>query len=94
MFLRITGRFNFYLNLIFLSFFKCKIICHEQKIDNRRLLKSRSFKDFLLYLEWILLKLLFNIRLFSPIYKKKDKDFYYLPFVTHKKSKNLNSNKK
>ena len=35
--LRITGRFNLYLNLIFLSFFNCKILCHEQKIFNRRI---------------------------------------------------------
>ena len=88
--LRITGRFNFYLNLIFLSLFKCKIICHEQKINNRRNLKYKSIKNLLLYYEWYLLNKIFNIRIFSPIYKKKeDKDFFYLPFVTHKKKKKI-----
>ena len=86
--LRITGRFNLYLNLIFLSFFNCKILCHEQKILNRRILKKTSFKNFILYLEWLLLKSIFNLKFFSPIYKKTDEDFFYLPFVTDLKKKN------
>ena len=92
--LRITGRFNLYLNLIFLSFFSCKILCHEQKISSRRTLKKTSIKNFLLYLEWFLLKFTFNIRFFSPIYKKVDKDFFYLPFVTDFKKKKFLKNKK
>lgn len=93
--LRITGRFNFYLNIMFLSLFNCKIICHEQKINNRRYLRNKSIKNFFLYLEFYLLKSIFKIKLFSPIYKKKDdKEFYYLPFVTHKKINKLNENKK
>jgi hypothetical protein len=86
---RIGGRFNFYLNLIFLSFFKCKILCHEQKNYSRRHLRYTGIKNFLLYLEWCILSLVFNVRLFSPIYKKRDKDFYYLPFITHIKKKLL-----
>ena len=93
-FLRITGRFNFYLNLIFLSLFNCKIICHEQKLNNRRYLKNTNIKNFFLYLEFCLLKLIFNIRLFSPIYNKQDEDFYYLPFVTHKKINKISRNNK
>ena len=92
--LRITGRFNLYLNLIFLSFFNCKILCHEQKVLSRRTLKKSSIKNFLLYLEWFFLKFFFNIRLYSPIYKKADKDFFYLPFVTDLKKKRFLRNKK
>lgn len=92
--IRITGRFNLYLNLIFLSFFGCKILCHEQKIFNRRILKKKNIKNFILYLEWLLLKVIFNVRLFSPIYKKEDKDFFYLPFVTYFKKKKILKNKK
>ena len=92
--IRITGRFNLYLNLIFLSFFSCKILCHEQKISSRRTLKKKSVKNFLLYFEWFLLKFIFNVRLFSPIYKKEDKDFFYLPFVTDFKKKKFLKNKK
>ena len=91
---RIGGRFNFYLNLIFLSFFKCKILCHEQKNYNRKDLRFTNIKNFLLYLEWCFLSLVFNVRLFSPIYKKKDKNFYYLPFITHNKKKKKTINKK
>jgi glycosyltransferase involved in cell wall biosynthesis len=93
-FLRITGRFNLYLNLIFLSFFDCKIICHEQKIFNRKENKNTSLKNLFLYYEWCLLSLIFKVRIFSPIYKNPDKFHFYLPFVTHIKKNKVLANKK
>ena len=94
-FLRIGGRINFYFYLFFLSFFRCKILCHEQKILNRNELKYTSIKNFFLYIESLIIFIFFKVRWFSPIYKTKvNKFFFFLPFVTDINKKNSTLNNK
>jgi glycosyltransferase involved in cell wall biosynthesis len=93
--LRIGGRLNFYFNLLFLSFFRCKILCHEQKILNRNELKYTNIKNFFLYIESLIIYYFFNVRWFSPVYKTKvNKFFFFLPFVTDTNKKNSTLNNK